>query len=123
MGENNNWLYRKKIRSMKILTALFHFVLHHENWCFLVFFAIIVCFVDSNSLWERHYVWESTDNLRAEIDDYKARFQEDSLKLDALKNDPRQLVKVAREKYLMTRPGEDLFLIQEEAAPLPHEKE
>lgn len=99
---------------MRFLTSIFSFVMRHENWCFLIFFVVFVCFIDSNSLWERHFVWENTANIRREINDYTQRYLEDSIKLADLKNDPYRLEQVARERYYMTRPNEDLFIIQEE---------
>lgn len=98
---------------MKIISAIFHFVVRHENICFLVLFLLFVSFIDSNSLWERHYVWDSVDNLKHEISNYQRLYSEDSLKLAELKNNPRRLEEVARERYYMTRPDEDLFIIQE----------
>lgn len=112
--------YNRKsdFRYMKIISAIFHFVVRHENLCFLVLFLMFVGFIDSNSLWDRHYVWESMDNLKHEISNYQRIYVEDSLKLAELKNNPRRLEEVARERYYMTRPDEDLFIIQEgEAAP------
>ncbi len=98
---------------MRILGIIFGFILRHENWCFFIFFLLFIGFVDSNSIWERHHVWESTDNLNQEINGYIQRYQEDSLKLAELKNNPRRVEQVARERYYMTRPNEDLFIIQE----------
>jgi len=98
---------------MKILAQICSFIMRHENWCFLILFLLFVGFLDSNSLWERHFVWESTDNLKREIQVYTDRYREDSLKLADLKNNPRRVEQVARERYYMTRPDEDLFIIQE----------
>lgn len=98
---------------MKILARIFSFILRHENWCFLILFVLFVGLVDSNSLWERHFVWESTANLKQEIHEYQKKFEADSIKLAELKNNPYRLEQVARERYYMTRPQEDLFIIQE----------
>lgn len=98
---------------MRIISAIFAFIMRHENWCFIVGFLLFVGFVDSNSLWERHFVWESTENLKQEIQNYSARYAEDSLKLAELKTNPRRLEQVARERYLMSRPDEDIFVIVE----------
>ncbi len=40
--------------------------------------------------------------------------------LEQLKTNPALLEKYAREKYLMKRDNEDLFLIRDEAAPDKH---
>lgn len=40
------------------------------------------------------------------------KIQETQKELDGLKNDPETLERYAREKYLMKKPNEDLFLIE-----------
>lgn len=99
---------------MRIVSKIFAFIMRHENWCFVIIFLLFVCFIDSNSLWERHFVWENTANLRQEIHEYSVRYTEDSLRLAELRNNPRRLEEVARERYLMSRPNEDIFLIQKD---------
>ncbi len=98
---------------MKILARIFSFILRHENWCFIILFLLFVGMVDSNSLWERHFVWENTASLKQEIRQYQEKFEADSIKLAELKNNPYRLEQVARERYYMSRPNEDLFIIQE----------
>ena len=98
---------------MRIFSRTFSFILRHENWCLLILFLLLVGFVDSNSLWERHFVWENTAALKAEIQHYSDLYIQDSLSLVELKTNPRCLEQVARERYLMCREDEDVFLIQE----------
>ena len=69
-------------------------------------------FIDSNCILERRYVWASINALKKEISTLDASYQENTRKLNELRNNPRSLVRVAREKYYMTRPGEDLFIIE-----------
>lgn len=97
---------------MRIFSRTFYFILRHENWCLLAIFLLLVGFVDSNSLWERHFVWENTAALKSEIRHYNDLYIQDSLSLVELKTNPRRLEQVARERYLMCREDEDVFLIQ-----------
>lgn len=98
---------------MKIISKTFFFILRHENWCLLVLFLLLVGFVDSNSIWERHFRWENTAALKSEIQHYSSLYAQDSLKLVELKTNPRRLEQVARERYYMSRDNEDIFLIQD----------
>lgn len=98
---------------MKLVSSTLAFILRHAKLCFFVVFVLYIGFVDSNSIWERHFVWQNTDRLREEIADYKQRYSQDSLELATLKNNPYRLEQVARERYYMTRENEDLFIIEE----------
>jgi cell division protein FtsB len=52
-------------------------------------------------------------NLESSKKYYREETEKQRKELEALKNDPAALEKYAREKYLMKRDNEDLFLIPE----------
>ncbi|HEY4109729.1 septum formation initiator family protein [Puia sp.] len=51
---------------------------------------------------------------------YEQQIAATKQELDQLKTDPAVLEKYAREKYLMKRDNEDLFVIRDENAPAKH---
>jgi cell division protein FtsB len=53
------------------------------------------------------------NNLEKSKKYYREETEKQRKELEALKNDPAALEKYAREKYLMKRDNEDLFLIPE----------
>lgn len=54
---------------------------------------------------------ERKQMLESEIDKLEPKLQEDSVKLDELKHLGRGTEAIAREKYLMKSPGEQIFLL------------
>ena len=78
----------------------------------VLFTIFYVGWADSNSLWERHYRWQNIKDLKKEISKLQVAYEEDTKKQESLMNDPMEVERVARETYYMTRPGEDLFIIQ-----------
>lgn len=76
----------------------------------LLAIVLIVGFVDDNSLMNRQERIEEIEKLQSEISVLKAQYEEDTRKLESLK-EYENLERLAREKYLMKRPNEDVFII------------
>lgn len=72
---------------------------------------LLVGIFDENSL--RKYATQNMtiNELKAEIEQYEEQFQRDSTKLNALINTPKGVERVARERYLMKRDNEDIFIM------------
>lgn len=95
---------------MSNIYSVWDFMRRHKIIVTLVFFAVLVGFVDEDSYWNRYHMWRQLDELRAQKQVYEDKYNEDSHKLNALKNDPHEAERVAREKYLMKRDGEDVYV-------------
>ncbi len=52
--------------------------------------------------------------MKAEVQTYKNRFNEDSRRLEQLENNPEAVKRVAREQYLMKYDSEDVFVFMNE---------
>ncbi len=77
----------------------------------LVIIVLMVGFMDENSLWNRRERTEEIASLKAEIEEMKAKYEEDTKKLNSL-DEYDCVVRLAREKYLMHRPDEDVYVIR-----------
>lgn len=87
-------------------------VVNHKCLVVIVITALFVCFLDANSIWERHYRWENISLMKAEINDLKKSYEVNTKQLELLKTSSNRVEQIAREKYYMTRDDEDLFIIQ-----------
>ena len=96
----------------KLLT-LWNFIGRHKYMITLVAFGVIIVFLDENSLIQRAKHKEEINTLNKEIAKYREQFEEDTRKLKELTNNPEALEKIAREKYLMKKPNEDIFIFEE----------
>jgi len=77
-----------------------------------VIFLVITFFIGDSTLFH-HYDYErQISELEKEIAVYKKEEAENKRKLEMLKSDNESLERFAREKYLMTKPGEELFVIE-----------
>lgn len=77
----------------------------------LLLIILVVGFLDDNSLWNRRGRTQEIAKLQAEIDVLKAKYEEDTYKLNSM-DDYDCVERLAREKYLMHRPDEDVYIIR-----------
>lgn len=98
---------------MSRLLTLWNFIGRHKYIITLVLFGIIIIFLDENSLIQRARHKDEIKTLKSEISRYRIQFEEDTKKLKEITNNPEALEKIAREKYLMKKPNEDIFIFEE----------
>lgn len=98
---------------MSKLLTLWNFIGRHKYIITLVIFGIIIVFLDENSLIQRARHKNEIKTLKNEINKYRVQFEEDTERLKEITNNPEALEKIAREKYLMKKPDEDIFIFEE----------
>jgi len=80
----------------------------------VIFFIILVVgFIDDNSFTHRFDRRNRMSQLRNEINMYKEQYEEADRCLCEMDSNPKSIEKIAREKYYMKRPGEDVFVLRE----------
>ncbi|HEY8782938.1 MAG TPA: septum formation initiator family protein [Mucilaginibacter sp.] len=92
---------------MKRLINLF------KNKYFLVTMAFVVwmIFFDKNDLFSQYQYHQQVSKLKLERDFYQKETAKVRRDLDELTSNPEMLEKFAREKYLMKKDNEDVFVI------------
>ncbi len=87
-----------------------------KNFYFLigVFFLFWIAFIDSNDLLTQYRLGSKLRNLEDEKTYYKEKIDEVKKDREELMSDKELLEKFAREKYLMKKPTEDIFVVVEE---------
>ena len=98
---------------MSKLMTIWEYVRKHKYMITVVGFLVIIVFLDDNSLIQRAKQRQEIKALTAEIEKYRKQFEEDTEKLKELTDNPEAMEKIAREKYLMKKPNEDIFIFEE----------
>ena len=95
------------------LHSLWFFIRRHKY--FVVIFGIIlfVGVLDENSLLSQYNRKTHMDHLRHAIEVYKQQYEEADRSLQQLESGPQAVEKMARERYFMKRPDEDVFVIHD----------
>ena len=79
----------------------------------VVAFAVIIGFLDENSLFRRLGYEREISQLKEEIEKYRADCEENTKRLNELNSNPDAIEQVAREKYLMKKPNEDIYVFED----------
>ena len=95
---------------MSVLKLIFR-ILINKYFLTTVAFVLWMVFFDSNNLLTRNKLQEKLDGLNVEKQFYLQEIKKDSTLTDQLLSDSAQLEKYARERYLMKKDKEDLFLV------------
>ena len=99
---------------MDKLAFLWSFFRKHKYLITLVLFAVIVGFLDENSMVRRLGYAREENRLRGEIERYRKEYEENTERLNELVADSGAIERIAREKYLMKKPNEDIYVFEED---------
>jgi len=94
---------------MKRLVNLFR----NKYFLVSVAFVVFMIFFDKNDLFSQYQYYQQVSKLKQERDFYQKEITKVNQDLDELTSDPKKLEKFAREKYLMKKDNEDVFVIQQ----------
>ena len=86
------------------INTIWAYIGRHKYLITIIIGLLLVGVVDEGSL--RKYAI-----LNMQINQYQEQFERDSTRLDALINTPKGVERVARERYLMKRENEDIFIM------------
>lgn len=96
----------------KLLT-LWNFAGKHKYLITIVIFGIIIGFLDENSVVRRIGYAREIHQLEEEIEKYRTEYEENTKRLNELTTNPEAIEQIAREKYLMKKPNEDIYVFDD----------
>ena len=98
---------------MDKLITIWSFICRRKYLITVVAFAVIIGFLDENSLFRRLAYEREISRLKEEIEKYRADYEENTKRLNELNSNPDAIEQVAREKYLMKKPNEDIYVFED----------
>ena len=98
---------------MSKIASAWLFVRKHRYFIAILIIVLIVGVVDEDSILNRQPRRAHIETMRREISDCKARYEEADSKIRDLQTNPETVEKIARERYYMKRPGEDVYIVRE----------
>ena len=81
-----------------------------------VAFLLLMLFLDRNNLISQYKMRKELKGLRKELQFYRDQAMMDSIELSRLLGDSLELERLGREKYMMKRDSEDIYIIVRKAA-------
>ena len=94
------------------LLTIWEFIGKHKYLITVLAFAAIIGFLDENSAIRRIGYTREISRLQSEIEKYRADYEENTEKLNELSSNPDAIEQIAREKYLMKKPNEDIYVFE-----------
>lgn len=87
--------------------------LKNKYFISFAFFCVVVLFLDKNDFFTQVERRKEFRELQQSKKHYTTQIAIERKELEALKSNPATVEKIAREKYLMKRDNEELFIISE----------
>lgn len=78
----------------------------------VIAFGVIMGFLDENSIVRRMQYTQEINTLNREIEKYRAQYEESTERLNELVTNPEAIEQIAREKYRMKKPNEDIYVFE-----------
>ena len=78
----------------------------------LVLFGFWILFIDDYNLIQQYQLQKNIKELEDQKVYYMSEIEKDSIKLEQLQNNKKEQEKFAREKFLMKKKNEDVFIIR-----------
>ena len=92
------------------LISIWSFIRRRKYLITVVAFAVIIGFLDENSLVRRFGYEREISQLKEEIEKYRADYEENT---NEISTNPDAIEQIAREKYLMKKPNEDIYVFED----------
>jgi cell division protein DivIC len=87
--------------------------LRNKYLILFLLFILWIIFIDDYNLINQNKIKNTVDDLKSQKEFYINEIKSDSTELYQLQNNPAEQEKFAREKFLMKKENEDIFIIRE----------
>jgi cell division protein FtsB len=102
--------YSSRTKLRKRMRRVFYF-LRNKYTITVLFLGVWVTFFDKNDMFSQNELRHKLQDLQNEKDYYITQIAQNKNDLNELKTNPANLEKFAREKYLMKKDNEDIFVL------------
>lgn len=85
--------------------------MRNQYFIAILIFLVWIVFIDRNNIISQYRLRKQLNNLKQQEQFYINASEQDSIELYKLRNDSAYMEKVGREKYLMKRDSEDIYII------------
>ena len=106
---------------MERLLTCWNFLRRYKYHVAIFVFLLIIGVLDENRLYTQYQRHVEIGNLQREINKYQSQYDAETAQLQALRNDPSSVERMARERYFMKRPNEDVFVFVNDSAEISSE--
>ncbi len=96
------------------INNIWTYLARHKYLITIVLGTLLIGLVGENSLLHYMQLQVRLSEVQEELEEYQQQYERDSLRLRALQSNHKGVVRIAREKYFMKHPDEDVFVLSTE---------
>lgn len=96
---------------MDKVSLLYEFLSKYKYYITIILGVTLVGFVGENSIYRSIVLQFEIMDLKAEVDKYNKIYNVDRNQLRDLERDPKNIERIARERYFMKTDKEDIFVL------------
>lgn len=96
---------------MDKISLIYAFISRFKYLVTLCIGTLIVGFLDSNSIYQRMKLQYQIMDLKSEIEQYNKVYKHESEQLRQLERNPKNIERIARERYFMKANDEDIYVL------------
>lgn len=96
---------------MEKMSQILEFLSRHKYLLTTVVGFVVVGFADANSIYRRIVLQYEIMDLKNEIEIYNKIYKNDARQLHALERNPKNIERIARERYFMKADDEDIYVL------------
>lgn len=96
------------------INNIWSYLARHKYLITIVLGLLLIGVVGENSLLHYMQLQVRLSEVREELEECQQQYERDSIRLRALQSNHKGVVRIAREKYFMKHPDEDVFVLSNE---------
>ena len=100
-------------KSMSKIRSFWNFICRYKYIVAIIVFIAVVGFLDTNSYFNIAKLKKEASLLERERDNYMSQYERDTKQLHELESSPKAMERIARERYFMKKPNEDIYSIKD----------
>lgn len=101
---------------MDKISIIYSFISRFKYLVTFLVGSLIVGVLDSNSIYQRMKLQYQIMDLKTEIDKYNKEYKHESEQLRQLERNPKNIERIARERYFMKAIDEDIYVLSTDNA-------
>lgn len=102
------------MKKIKEMAKAFWAIPYMKYLVVLVIGVALIGFVGSNSILAHFQNKTLISEMKEEIEYYESEYQRDQKEIHQLQSNPKAMERIARERYLMKYPDEEIFVLNDE---------
>lgn len=101
----------------KIVSNIWQLIRRYKYQITVIIGVLLVGFLDEDSIMKYFELEYQISDLKEEVAKYEDQYTKSSEELKRMQRDPKEMARIARERYFMKKDNEDIFVLSSDEKP------